>query len=133
MRGGEEERDASVSITGGSARGGEEEQGLEALVMGGSAREESPQAFLKLPSQDIIQAPLKSPPISLKSPSEDIVQGSGAKRKHTNWGRGEACDRMSTAVEDWLGEKGRHYDDNGELIMDQTVYATMVGIPRGSI
>ena len=40
---------------------------------------------------------------------------------------------MSTAVEDWLGEKGLRYDDNEELIMDMNVYANRVGIPRDSI
>ena len=76
---------------------------------------------------------MKAPLISLNSPSEDIVQASGAKRKRTNWGKGEAHDRTSTAVEDWLGEKGLRYDDNEELIMDRTIYANRVGIPRDSI
>ena len=40
---------------------------------------------------------------------------------------------MSRAVEDWFGEKGSRLDENRELIMDRTIYACRVGIPRDSL
>ena len=93
-------------------RGGEGGLGASVSIAGASARGESPQALLQSPSRDIIQTPLKFPLMALKSLSEDIVQSSSVKRKHTNWGKEEARDRMPTAVENWIGEKGLWYDDN---------------------
>ena len=70
---------------------------------------------------------------SLKSPPEDIVPAPRPKKHRTNWGKGEARAKMSRAVEDWFGEKGSRLDENGELIMDRTMYSAIVSIPRDSL
>ena len=70
---------------------------------------------------------------SLKSPPEDIVPAVRHKKHRINWGKGEARAKMSRAVEDWFGEKGSRFDENGELIMDRTIYACRVNTPRDSL
>ena len=57
----------------------------------------------------------------LKSPPEEIIPALSAKKLCTKWGKGEARDKISRAVEDWFGEKGLQFDENGELIMNRTL------------
>ena len=77
---------------------------------------------------DSVPLPVKPPSVLGKRAAASMV---GAKLKRTNWGKGAALERMTTAVSDWDAKTGPLLQANKEMLLPE--YAQLIGIPYSTL